>query len=179
MTSVGSQVEDVANLQSSYQEKHSTVEQRMKWAVGANPDGLGDIFDAYSSAYAGEMESMRVLLAVAKAVTRTAKTVLYHEGLRTNQTPESNTCDSSLVALVAECQNSAGLQQAQAANKVLSDQELFLFKMNPPKENGIAVDFVIDAAWIRGTGNQSPRSNFHSKVKGWCDLYTLNMKMKG
>merc|ERR1719494_1568545 len=94
---------------------------------------------------------MRVLLAIAKAVTRTANTVLHHEGLRTNQTAESNNCDSSLVALVAECQNSANLQQAQAANKVLSEQELFLFKMNPPKENGIAVDFAIDATWIRGT----------------------------
>ena len=32
---------------------------------------------------------------------------------QTNQTPESNTGDSSLVALVAECQNSAALRQAQ------------------------------------------------------------------
>ena len=40
--------EDVSKLQSNYQEKHTVIEQRMKWAVGANPD-LNDIFDAYSS----------------------------------------------------------------------------------------------------------------------------------
>lgn len=75
MTTVVSQAEEVGKLASGYQEKHATVEQRMKWAVGANPD-LGDIFDAYSSAFAQEMESMRVLLANAKAVTRTANTGL-------------------------------------------------------------------------------------------------------
>ena len=77
--------------------------------------------------------------------------VLHHEALRTNQTSESNNSDSAFVALVAECQNSANLLHTQTANKALSEQELFLFKMNPPKENGL-VDFVIDATWIRGTG---------------------------
>merc|ERR1719471_407429 len=141
--------EDVSKLQSNYQEKHTVIEQRMKWAVGANPD-LNDIFDAYSSAIAEEMESMKVLLANAKGVCRTANTVLHYEALRTNQTSESNNSDSAFVALVAECQNSANLLHTQTANKALSEQELFLFKMNPPKENGL-VDFVIDATWIRGT----------------------------
>ena len=83
--------------------------------------------------------------------------VLHHEALRTNQTSESNNSDSAFVALVAECQNSANLLHTQTANKALSEQELFLFKMNPPKENGL-VDFVIDATWIRGTGEHSSLS---------------------
>ena len=65
MTSVGSQVEEVANLQSSYQEKHSTVEQRMKWAVGANPDGLEDRL--------GLREQQHAAAVVAKRRTNTAQ----------------------------------------------------------------------------------------------------------
>ena len=103
--------------------------------------------------------------------------VLHHEGLRTNQTVESNTCDSSLVALVAECQNSANLQQAQAANKVLSEQELFLFKMNPPKENGIAVDFAIDATWIRGTGTLMPLC--HNIIVEKCMFVRFSLLCRG
>ena len=68
------QEEVSSRLAVAYAERHATVEQRMKWAVGANPDGLTDVFDAYSSAYAQEVDSMKKLLVNAKTVCRTANT---------------------------------------------------------------------------------------------------------
>ena len=141
--------EDMTKVQLQYQELYGTVEQRMKWACGANPE-LHEVFDSFSSAFTEEMEALKVLSTVSKAVCSTANTVLHHEALRA-QTTESNNSDSAFVALVAECQNAANLQQAQAQNRVLTDQELFLFNMNPPKEVGGMVDFVIDRNWIKGT----------------------------
>ena len=60
--------EDVSKLQSSYQEKHTVIEQRMKWAVGANPD-LNDIFDAYSSGMAADTISLKNIFHSFQAVS--------------------------------------------------------------------------------------------------------------
>ena len=151
--------ENLTTQQTKYQEYHCTVEQRMKWACGANPD-LQDVFDAYSTSFAAEMEALRRLVAVGKSVCSTINTVLHHEALRT-QSPESVSSDSAFVAVVTECQNASTLQHTQAQNQSLTDQELGLFSMNPPKEitsntspprrNGGIVDFVIDRNWILET----------------------------
>ena len=53
--------ENLTNQQTKYQEYHSTVEQRMKWACGANPD-LQDVFDAYSTSFSTEMESLLTII---------------------------------------------------------------------------------------------------------------------
>ena len=151
--------ENLTSQQSKYQEYHSTVEQRMKWACGANPD-LQDVFDAYSTSFAAEIDSLRRLTTISKTVCSTINTVLQHEALRT-QTAESVANDSAFVALVTEYQNALTLKQAQAQNQTLSDQELALFSMNPPKEiiqnasqtrlNGGIIDFNIDRNWILRT----------------------------
>ena len=151
--------ENLASQQTKYQEYHSTVEQRMKWACGANPD-LQNVFDAYSTSFAAEMESLRRLITIGKTVCSTINTVLHHEALRT-QTPESVASDSAFVALVTECQNASTLKLSQAQNQTLTEQELSLFSMNPPKEilqntdksrfNGGVVDFSLDRNWILGT----------------------------
>ena len=149
--------ENLTNQQIKYQEYHSTVEQRMKWAVGANPD-LQDIFDAYSTSFSTEMEALRRLITIGKSVCSTITTVCNHEVLRT-QTTESVASDSAFVALVTECQNAFALKSAQAQNQTLTEQELALFSMNPPKEvapiandlGGGMIDFTIDRNWILET----------------------------
>jgi hypothetical protein len=67
--------ENLSGQQVKYKEYHSTVEQRMKWACGANPD-LQDVFDSYSTSFASEMESLRHLTSIAKTVCSTVNTVL-------------------------------------------------------------------------------------------------------
>jgi PI-3-kinase-related kinase SMG-1 len=107
--------ENLTTQQTKYQEYHSTVEQRMRWACGANPD-LQDVFDAYSTSFAAEIESLRRLITIGKTVCSTINTVLHHEALRT-QTPESVASDSAFVSLVTECQNAPTLQHTQTQRK--------------------------------------------------------------
>ena len=151
--------ENLTNQQTKYQEYHSTVEQRMRWACGANPD-LQDIFDAYSTSFSTEMEALRRLITISKSVCGTISTVCNHEALRT-QTADSVASDSAFVALVSEFQNAITLKTAQTQNQTLTEQELSLFSMNPPKEilpstpsshlDGGIVDFTIDRNWILQT----------------------------
>ena len=42
-----------------YRELNGTVEQRLKWGCGANPE-LQAIFDAYTTSFVSEMESLKV-----------------------------------------------------------------------------------------------------------------------
>ena len=174
-------LENLTAQQKKYQEYHSTVEQRMRWACGANPD-LQDVFDAYSTSFEAEMESLRRLITIGKSVCSTISTVLHHEALRT-QTTESVASDGAFVALVTECQNAFTLKHTQAQNQTLTEQELGLFSMNPPKEasptthqprlNGGIVDFTIDRNWILGT-----EETIASRVKNvQADLIQENQRL--
>lgn len=174
-------LENLTAQQKKYQEYHSTVEQRMRWACGANPD-LQDVFDAYSTSFEAEIESLRRLITIGKSVCSTINTVLHHEALRT-QTTESIASDSAFVALVTECQNAFALKHSQAQNQTLTEQELALFSMNPPKEaspnplqpriNEGIVDFTIDRNWILGT-----EETIASRVKNvQADLIQENQRL--
>lgn len=145
--------EAMSGLMAKYQELHSSVEQRLKWASGANPDIL-EVFDAYTSAAISLTESLKTLSSTAKAACTTATAMLHFESLWGRHSPESLGSDSAFVALVSECQNSASLKAAQERNAVLTEQELLLFSLNPPIKNGDDVlvnDFIIDGRWISET----------------------------
>lgn len=103
--------EQIQAERAKYQELLSTVEQRLKWACGANPD-LQSVFDAFSSSFTRQMESLRILTSISKTACSTANAVLHFEALRT-QSAESVNSDSAFIALVGECQNAASLQKSQ------------------------------------------------------------------
>ena len=86
----------------------NTVEQRMKWACGANPD-LQEVFDKFSSSYAAEMEAMRSLVGISKTLSASANTIVHHEYLRTSSR-EAVAADSAVMSLFAECQQTVQLQ---------------------------------------------------------------------
>ena len=147
--------ENLSTQQIKYKELHSTVEQRMRWACGANPD-LQEVFDAYSTSFAAEMDSLRRLTTIGKTIWGTINAVLHHEALRTNTNTESTASDGNFVGLVTDCQNAASLQHNLTLSQTLTEQELALFNMNPPKESseasgGTILDFAVDRNWILGT----------------------------
>ncbi len=133
--------EEVTAAQSKYQEFYSTVEMRLKWASGANPD-MQEVLDAYSASFVVETQSLRTCSGVAKAVSGAANAVLHHEALRTH-TSEALAADSAFSALLGDCQQSAALKEAQQLQG-LSEQERHIFTLCPPGD-------VIDKAWIRNT----------------------------
>lgn len=140
---IGTQ-DEITNVQAHYHELHNTVEQRLKWACGANPD-LQAVFDNYSSAFSSQIEAMKASMGMSKAMTASANTVIHHESLRTT-TIEALNSDSFLMALLGECQQSAQLQEAQAANQELGELEHSIFNLNPPED-------LIGSEWIKQTAD--------------------------
>ena len=135
--------ENAAETQARYRELHVAVEQRLKWACGANPE-VQDMFDGFSTAFVGQLQSLKTVSAVMRSVSGTVSAVLHHEALRT-PTAEAVAADSAFMALMGECQQSAELKEAQS--QTLSADELRLFSMSPLAS---ATD-IIDAEWIRQT----------------------------
>ena len=84
------------------------------------------------------------LSGIVKALSSSASSVLHHEFLRTSQTRESIAADSAFMALLGDCQQSAGLKETHHLSG-LREQELSLFALSPPAGD------VIDSDWIRQT----------------------------
>ena len=101
------------------------------------------MFDAYSSAFSAEIEAVKSGVAMSKAITATANTLMHHEALRT-QTKEALANDSSFMALLGECLQSAQLQDAQKSSQELTEVELSLFNLNPPED-------LIGPKWLKET----------------------------
>ena len=84
---------ELVEINTRYQDLSNTVEQRLKWACGANPD-LQEVFDKFSSSFSAEMEAMRSLGGISKSLSASANTIVHHELLRTTSR-EAVAADSS------------------------------------------------------------------------------------
>ena len=72
---LGAMLESVTEMQRRYQELNVAVEQRLKWACGANPE-VQEVFDSYSTAFAGQSAALKAVSAVMKAASGAAGAVL-------------------------------------------------------------------------------------------------------
>ena len=127
-----------------YTELTNTVEQRLRWACGANPD-LQEIFDQFSSAFASEIENMKAVMTLSKTMSASANTMMHYELLRTT-TREAMSSDSFVMSLFSECQQSVQLQEVQNQSQELGTVELNIFSTNPPED-------LIDQKWIKKTAD--------------------------
>ena len=73
-------LESVKEMQRRYQELNVAVEQRLKWACGANPE-VQEVFDSYSTAFAGQSAALKAVSAVMKAASGAAGAVLQGSNL--------------------------------------------------------------------------------------------------
>ena len=135
---------ELNDVHSKYTELTNTVEQRLRWACGANPD-LQDQFDTFSSAFASEVETMKAVMTLSKTMTASANTMIAYESLRTT-TREALSSDSFVMSLFSECQQSVQLQEVQNQSQELGALELNIFSMNPPED-------LIDQKWIKSTAD--------------------------
>ena len=159
--------DDVFAAQTKFQELYGTVEQRLKWACGANPQ-MQVVFENFLATFIGEMEMFKNLSVMAKAIASNGNTILQLESL-ISEGRESIEIDSAFMALLGDCQQSAGLRESQTHG--LTEEELGLFVLNPPGE-------MINKAWIKETekvisnqvkhaqlGIGKEQENAHSVVK--------------
>ena len=75
MGNLAAMLESVTEMQRRYQELNVAVEQRLKWACGANPE-VQEVFNSYSTAFVGQAAALKALSAVMKAAGGAAGAVL-------------------------------------------------------------------------------------------------------
>ena len=134
MGNLAAMLESVTEMQRRYQELNVAVEQRLKWACGANPE-VQEVFNSYSTAFVGQAAALKALSAVMKAAGGAAGAVLQHESLRA-QSAEAVASDSAFMALMGECQQSASLKETQG--QALTPDELRLFALGPQPEDAMS-----------------------------------------
>ena len=134
--------QELGEVHGRYVDLTNTVEQRLRWACGANPD-LQENFDQFSSAFASEVENMKSIMTLSKAMSASANTMIHYESLRTT-TREALSSDSFVMSLFSECQQSVQLQEVQNQSQELGSIELNIFSTNPPQD-------LIDQKWIKAT----------------------------
>nr|XP_018895690.1 PREDICTED: serine/threonine-protein kinase SMG1-like [Bemisia tabaci] len=116
----------------------TTVEQRLKWAVGANP-ALTDILSAFETNVLTESERIGSEQRLAAAVAGLCSTFLHHEALRT-RTKEALANDAAFMELIEKCDHAIYLSINTHGS--LTPLEEGLVKLIPPGE-------VIDWSWLK------------------------------
>ena len=72
---------ELSNLCLHYTELKTSVDQRLKWAVGANP-GLKEVVEAFDCEQQAQLETVRQIAALVKSVTGVSQSALQFEALR-------------------------------------------------------------------------------------------------
>ena len=74
---------ELAGLCARYSDLKSSVDQRLKWAVGANP-ALKEVVEGFSCEHQTQLEAVRQLTGLVKSVVGVSQSALQFEALRTN-----------------------------------------------------------------------------------------------
>ena len=136
---------DLGRLCSEYSAIKGTVDQRLKWAVGANP-GLQEVVDQAAGEQAALVEAVKQFGVLVNAITSTGEACLQFEALRTS-TAEARASDHQFLGILSLCRESC-VAASEASNTAvgLSPEEMHLLDLNPPKDR-------VDKFWIRQTEN--------------------------
>lgn len=133
--------DELLTIQTKFEEHYSSVEQRLKWACGANSE-LQQLFDEFNTTYLEQLDKLKTMTSTVRLLVGVCNALLHLEVFRTKNGDTIN-ADAAFMTLLSTCQQSAALQETQEQD--LTDQELCLFKLNAPKGD------KIDKAWIRST----------------------------
>ena len=132
---------ELAGLCAHYSDLKASVDQRLKWAVGANP-GLKEVVEGFSCEHQTQLEAVRQMAGLVKSVLGVSQSTLQFEALRTS-TVEARQGDHQFLGILAACRDSC-LAGAGLAPNTIHQEEMMLLDINPPREK-------IDQFWIRQT----------------------------
>ncbi|XP_057324226.1 serine/threonine-protein kinase SMG1 isoform X1 [Microplitis mediator] len=116
----------------------ASVDQRLKWAAGANP-ALAEVMAAFDNAVLSSNEKLTRQQNLALIITTTCNSILHYEALRT-KTSESITHDANFIKLIKQWEESCVLRTNLAVN--ISTIEENLVELLQLENN-------IDANWLR------------------------------
>ncbi|XP_034250537.1 serine/threonine-protein kinase SMG1 [Thrips palmi] len=132
-------------LQSQIKEVHerqqslvTTVEQRLKWAAGANP-AVNEVLSAFACAVEALEERIQREQGMASVMTSTCGSILHHEFIRSN-CPAGMQMDTIFLQLVDQCEKSCHI--SCETGEVLSPAEESLLQM-------VSLEGQVDKAWIQ------------------------------
>ena len=132
---------ELAGLCARYSDLKSSVDQRLKWALGANP-ALKEVVEGFSCEHQTQLEAVRQMSGLVKSVVGVSQSALQFEALRTN-TVEARQGDHQFLGILAACRDSC-LAGAGLGPGNINPEEMMLLDLNPPRES-------IDQFWIRQT----------------------------
>ncbi|KAJ1529376.1 hypothetical protein ONE63_006163 [Megalurothrips usitatus] len=116
----------------------STVEQRLKWAAGANP-AVNEVLSAFACAVEALQDRIQREQGMANLTLSTCASILQHEIMRSS-CPAGMQLDTAFLQLVDQCEQSCHL--ACKTGDVLSSAEESLLGMLP-------LEGQVDKAWIQ------------------------------
>lgn len=116
----------------------NTVEQRLKWAAGANP-AVNEVLSAFACALEALEERIQREQGMATLMVSTCGSILHHEFIRSN-CPAGMQMDTQFLQLVDQCEKSCHI--SCKTGEVLSSAEESLLQMVP-------LEGQVDKAWIQ------------------------------
>ncbi|KAK0173761.1 hypothetical protein PV328_006909 [Microctonus aethiopoides] len=128
----------VSEARDQQQNLVSSVDQRLKWAAGANP-ALGEVMAAFDNAVLASNEKLTHQRNLALIVGSTCNSILHYEALRT-KTSESITHDANFMKLMKQWEESCVLRTNLSVNVSVIEESLVEL---------LQLDNDIDANWLR------------------------------
>lgn len=116
------------------------VEQRLKWAGGANP-ALADTRTTFTHLVAQWTDPLQALSRIASEVYEASDALLLHESLRT-RTTEALSWDAGLLGLLNRCQESCMLAEGASAPLSPAEQQLLQLQGGAPLPTEASIEWL-------------------------------------
>lgn len=126
--------------QERYLSLTASVEQRLKWAAGANPS-LITIQEDFEGAISEKTSSASAFIQLSRELGNVCNAILHFEALRT-RTNEALSSDSTFLSLINRCQESCMLEANCSSQVTVVEEQLLELKPLPDK-GGVTQDWIL------------------------------------
>ncbi|XP_055937546.1 serine/threonine-protein kinase SMG1-like isoform X2 [Argiope bruennichi] len=128
----------VSSAQERYLSLTSGIEQRLKWAAGANPS-LSTVQEEFEAAIAAKTAMISSANQISRELVNVCNSVLHFEALRT-KTTEALSSDNTFIALITRCKETCEL--AESCQSQISPIEEHLISLQPLEKDGVTTDWL-------------------------------------
>ncbi|XP_042907666.1 serine/threonine-protein kinase SMG1 isoform X2 [Parasteatoda tepidariorum] len=128
----------VSSAEERYLNLIGGIEQRLKWAAGANPS-LSTIQEEFESAIANKTTSVTKANQVSRELVNVCNAILHFEALRT-RTTEALSSDTSFMTLLNRCKETCEL--SESCQSQISVIEEHLISLKPLDKEGVTTDWL-------------------------------------
>ncbi|KAG8199800.1 hypothetical protein JTE90_000893 [Oedothorax gibbosus] len=128
----------VNSAQERYLNLTAGIEQRLKWAAGANPS-LAAVQEEFEAAIAAKTELCASANQVSQELVNVCNSILHFEALRT-RTTEALSSDTVFLALITRCKETCEL--AESCQSQITNTEEHLISFKPLDKDGVTQEWL-------------------------------------